>query len=148
MDYELIYGKFLSKIDDPKLLTYDEETLYEILYDYLTSALANPDVRKLFKTLSVDDEGKKIIYTMNVSIDEYSDTNFILEIIAKGMVIQWMTQKLDTALSLATVIGGKEEKMIRNEYKNNMARLKELKVELKKMIRDSNYIDNSYIGEV
>ena len=148
MDYELIYGKFLSKIDDPKLLTYDEETLYEILYDYLISALANPDVRKLFKTLSVDDEDKKFIYTMNVSIDEYSDTNFILEIIAKGMVIQWMTQKLDTALSLATVIGGKEEKMIRNEYKNNMARLKELKVELKKMIRDSNYIDNSYIGEV
>ena len=148
MDYELIYVKFLSKIDDPKLLTYDEETLYEILYDYLTSALANPDVRKLFKTLSVDDEDKKFIYTMNVSIDEYSDTNFILEIIAKGMVIQWMTQKLDTALSLATVIGGKEEKMIRNEYKNNMARLKELKVELKKMIRDSNYIDNSYIGEV
>lgn len=148
MDYELIYGKFLSKIDDPKLLTYDEEALYEILYDYLTSTLANPDIRKLFKTLSVDDEGKKVIYTMNVSIDEYSDTNFILEIIAKGMVIQWMTQKLDTALSLATVIGGKEEKMIRNEYKNNMARLKELKVELKKMIRDSNYIDNSYIGEV
>jgi hypothetical protein len=148
MDYELIYGKFLSKIDDPKLLTYDEETLYEILYDYLTSALANPDVRKLFKTLSVDDRVEKVVYTMNVSIDEYSDTNFILEIIAKGMVIQWMTQKLDTALSLATVIGGKEEKMIRNEYKNNMVRLKELKVELKKMIRDSNYIDNSYIGEV
>lgn len=148
MDYELIYGKFLSKIDDPKLLTYDEETLYEILYDYLASALTNPDVRKLFKTLSVDDRTEKVVYTMNVSIDEYSDTNFILEILAKGMVIQWMTQKLDTALSLATVIGGKEEKMIRNEYKNNMARLKELKVELKKMIRDSNYIDNSYIGEV
>ena len=45
MDYELIYGKFLSKIDDPKLLTYDEETLYEILYDFLTSGLAKAEVR-------------------------------------------------------------------------------------------------------
>ena len=147
MNYELIFSKFLSKIDDPKLLTYDDETLYEVLEDFMSSTLAIPYVRKLFKSVTADKETKKLTYTMRISIDEDIDSNFILEIISKGMVIQWMTQKIDTALSLATVIGGKEEKSIRNEYKNNMARLKELKTELRKIIRDSNYIDNSYVGE-
>lgn len=147
MDYELIFSKFLSKIDDPKLLTYYDETLYEILEDFMSSTLAIPYVRKLFKSVNTDNQTKKLTYTMKISIDEDIDSNFILEVISKGMVIQWMTQKIDTALSLATIIGGKEEKSIRNEYKNNMARLKELKTELRKMIRDSNYIDNSYVGE-
>lgn len=147
MDYELIFSKFLSKIDDPKLLTYYDETLYEILEDFMSSTLAIPYVRKLFKSVIADNQTKKLTYTMKISIDEDIDSNFVLEIISKGMVIQWMTQKIDTALSLATIIGGKEEKSIRNEYKNNMARLKELKTELRKMIRDSNYIDNSYVEE-
>ena len=147
MDYELIFSKFLSKIDDPKLFTYDDETLYEVLGDFLSSTLAIPYVRKLFKSVVADERTEKVTYSLNVSIDEDIDSNFVLEIISKGMVIQWMTQKIDTALSLATIIGGKEEKSIRNEYKNNMARLKELKTELRKMIRDSNYIDNSYVGE-
>lgn len=145
MEYELIYNKFFSKIDDPKLLSYDDEILYEILNDYLTSTLSIPDIRKLFKTIKKNDFKETLTYELNVSIDEFSDVNFIVEILAKGMVIQWMTQKIDTTLSLSTILGGKEEKMIRNEYRANKERLKELKTELKKIIRDSNYIDNSYI---
>lgn len=145
MDYEAVYNKFLSKIDDPKLISYDNRTLYEILNDYLSSTLAIPYVSKLFKTIKVDDDSEEIEYTLNIKIDDYLDEMFILDVLSKGMVIQWMTQKIDTALSVATIIGTKEEKMIRNEYKNNMARLKELKTELKKMIRDSNYINSSYI---
>lgn len=147
MDYETIYNKFLSKIDDPKLLSYEDYVLYEILEDYLTSTLAIPYVRKLFKTISLNENLEIFTYTLNVNIDDYSDTAFILEVLAKGMVIQWMTQKIDTSLSLATMVGGKEEKMLRNEYRANKERLRELNVELKKFIRDSNYIDNSYIKE-
>ena len=147
MDYETIDNKFLSKIDDPKLLSYEDYVLYEILEDYLTSTLAIPYVRKLFKTISLNENLEIFTYTLNVNIDDYSDTAFILEVLAKGMVIQWMTQKIDTSLSLATMVGGKEEKMLRNEYRANKERLRELNVELKKFIRDSNYIDNSYIKE-
>ena len=145
MKYELIYNKFFSKIDDPKLTSYNDEILYEILNDYLTSTLSIPEIRKLFKTIKKNDFKETLTYELNVSIDEFSDVNFIVEILAMGMVIQWMTQKIDTVLSFSTILGGKEEKMIRNEYRANKERLKELKVELKKIIRDSNYIDNSYI---
>lgn len=147
MDYETIYNKFLSKIDDPKLLSYEDYILNEILEDYLTSTLAMPHVRKLFKTISLNENLEIFTYELNVNIDDYSDTAFVLEVLAKGMVIHWMTQKLDTAFSLATMVGGKEEKMLRNEYRANKDRLRQLNVELKKFIRDSNYIDNSYIKE-
>lgn len=147
MEYEVIYSRFLSKIDDPKLLSYDNRILYEILNDYLSATLAMPDVRKLFKSIIPDDDIEELEYTMNISIDKYSDDAFVLEVLAKGMVIQWMTQKIDTALSLATILGGKEEKMLKNDYRPNKERVKDLHKELKKMIRDSNYINCSYIGE-
>ena len=147
IDYETIYNKFLSKIDDPKLLSYEDYVLYEILEDYLTSTLAMPQIRKLFKTFEVNEDLEILMYELNLSYDEYTDIMFIIEVLTKGMVIQWMTQKLDTAFSLATMVGGKEEKMLRNEYKNNQERLRRLNVELKKFIRDSNYIDNTYTRE-
>ena len=135
MDYEVIYNKFLSKIDDPKLLSYEDYILYEILEDYLTSTLAMPHVRKLFKTIALNENLEIFTYKLNVTLDEYSDTAFVLEVLAKGMVIQWMTQKIDTSLSFATMVGGKEEKMLKNDYRPNKERLKELHKELKKFIR-------------
>ena len=148
MDYEVIYNKFLSKIDDPKLLSYEDYVLYEILEDYLHSTLSMPHVRKLFKTIETNENLEILTYDLNISIDEYSDTYFVLEVLAKGMVIHWMTQKLDTSLSLATMVGGKEEKMLKNDYKANKERLEWLIKDHKKFIRDSNYIDNSYIKGV
>ena len=74
MDYELIFSKFLSKIDDPKLFTYDDETLYEVLGDFLSSTLAIPYVRKLFKSVVADERTEKVTYSLNVSIDEDIDS--------------------------------------------------------------------------
>ena len=84
---------------------------------------------------------------LNNSIDEASDNYFVKDILAQGMVICWMQQQIDKAVSLATVIGGKEEKTILNNYKNNIARLEELKVYLRKVIRDYGYFNNDYIGD-
>ena len=44
-------------------------------------------------------------------------------------------------------MGGKEEKTILNNYKNNIARLNSLENKLRKTIRDYGYINNEYIGE-
>lgn len=142
--YDEIYNRFLSRIDDVKLISLDEESLYEILNDYLKSTFAIPYVFKLFTTTSFDDELRTLTYTFKNPVNEDSDRNFLIEIISKGMVIAWMTPKIDTALSLSIVLGGKEEKSLKNNYKENMSRLKDLRLELRKIIRDSNYQDNSY----
>ena len=152
MTYNEIYTRFLLyKIDDPFLKSLateeNEEILYSILNGYLHATIAIPYVNKLFTSIRCNDENRELTYEFENSVDEDLDKEFLLEILTKGMVLQWMTPKIDTSLSLAQVIGGKEEKVLKNDYKANIERLAELKRELRKMIRDSNYQNNSYLKE-
>ena len=70
----------------------------------------------------------------------------VKNIFAQGLKICWMEQQIDKSVSLATVVGGKEEKTILNNYKNNISRLDSLERKLKKTIRDYGYY-NTDIGE-
>ncbi len=148
MTYEEIYSQFYSKETDPTFFKkYSKDEAYELMRSWLHSIVAIPYVRKCFSTITLDDEILELTFKLNNSIDEDSDNYFVKDILAQGMVVCWMQQQIDKAVSLATVIGGKEEKTILNNYKSNMARLKELKLEMRKAIRDYGYINNDYIGE-
>ena len=148
MTYEEIYSQFYSKETDPTFFKkYSKDEAYELMRNWLHSIVAIPYVRKCFSTITLDDEILELTFELANSVDEDSDNYFVKDIFAQGMVICWMQQQIDKATSLATVVGGKEEKTILNNYKNNIARLKELKVELRKTIRDYGYINNDYIGE-
>ena len=148
MTYEEIYSQFYSKETDPTFFKkYSKDEAYELMRSWLHSIVSIPYVRKCFSTITLDDEILELTFKLENSIDEDSDNYFVKDVFAQGMVICWMQQQIDKITSLATVVGGKEEKTILNNYKNNIARLKELKVEFKKTIRDYGYINNEYIGE-
>ena len=148
MTYEEIYSQFYSKETDPTFFKkYSRDEAYELMRNWLHSIVAVPYIRKCFSTITLDDEVLELTFELKNSIDEDSDNYFVKDIFAQGLVICWMQQKIDTAVNLASVIGGKEEKSILNNYKNNIARLKELRLELRKTIRDYGYIYNDYIGE-
>ena len=148
MTYEEIYSQFYSKETDPTFFKkYSKDEAYELMRNWLHSIVGIPYVRKCFSTITLDDEILELTFKLENSVDEDSDNYFVKDIFAQGMVICWMQQQIDKAVSLATVIGGKEEKTILNNYKNNMARLKDLKLEMRKTIRDYGYINNDYIGE-
>ena len=148
MTYEEIYSQFYIKETDPTFFKkYSKDEAYELMRSWLHSVVAIPYVRKCFSEITLDDEILELTFKLVNSIDEDSDNYFVKDIFAQGMVICWMQQQIDKATNLAMVIGGKEEKTILNNYKNNIARLKELKVELRKTIRDYGYINNEYIGE-
>ena len=148
MTYEEIYSQFYSKETDPTFFKkYSKDEAYELMRSWLHSIVAIPYVRKCFSTITLDDELLELTFVLNNSIDEASDNYFVKDILAQGMVICWMQQQIDKAVSLATVIGGKEEKTILNNYKNNIARLEELKVYIRKVIRDYGYFNNDYIGD-
>ena len=147
MLYEEIYSQFYSKETDPTFFQkYSKDEAYELMRSWMHSVASFPHVRKCFSTIVLDDEILELTFELVDSIDEDSDNYFLKDIFAQGLVICWMQQKIDKTVSLATVIGGKEEKTILNNYKNNMARLKELKLELKKTIRNHGYY-NKDIGE-
>ena len=147
MNYEEIYSQFYSKETDPTFFKkYSKDEAYELMRSWLHSIVAIPHVRKCFSEITLDDEVLELTFKLVKSIDEDSDNYFVKDIFAQGMVICWMQQQIDKSVNLATVISGKEEKIILNNYKNNIARLKELKLQLKKAIRDYGYY-NSDIGE-
>lgn len=148
MTYEEIYSQFYSKKTDPTFFQkYSKDEAYELMKNWLHSLVAMPYIRKCFSTITLDDEILEMTFVLKNSIDEDSDNYFVKDIFAQGLAICWMRQHIDKAVSLATVIGGKEEKTILNNYKNNMARLEQLEVQLRKAIRDYGYINNEYVGE-
>lgn len=148
MTYEEIYSQFYSKIDDPTFFKkYSKDEAYDLMRSWLHSLVGIPYFKKCFSSIVLNDEILELTFQLVNSVDEDSDNYFVKDIFSQGMVICWMQQKIDKAVSLATVVGTKEEKTILNNYKNNMIRLKNLEVQLRKIIRDYGYINNEYIGE-
>ena len=84
-------------------------------------------------------------FTLNNSVDEESDKDFVLEILSLGMAIEWLQPQVDSVIHTSVMIGGKEEKKLLDNHKNMIDRLDSMKKEQNKMIRDYGYINNSYI---
>lgn len=148
MTYEEIYSQFYSKIDDPTFFQkYSKDEAYDLMRTWLHSIVGIPYVRKCFSSISLNDEILELSFELNKSVDEDSDDYFVKDILAQGLVICWMQQKVDKNAALASVMGSKEEKIMLNNYKNNQIRLNDLKTQFRKIIRDYGYINNDYIGE-
>lgn len=148
MTYEEIYSQFYIKQTDPTFFKkYSKDEAYGLMRGWLHSIVAIPYVRKCFSEITLDDEVLELTFSLSNSIDEDSDNDFVKDIFAQGLDICWMQQQIDKVTSLATVVGGKEEKTILNNYKNNISRLEKLELKLRKTIRDYGYVYNDYIGD-
>lgn len=147
LSYSTLFSRVLNKINDPKELSLDENDLLEIYTERLHSVVGKPRVRRLFSTLSLDDEIQEMTFTLNNSVDEESDTDFVLEILSLGMAIEWLQPQVDSVIHTSVMIGGKEEKKLLDNHKNMIDRLDSMKKEQNKMIRDYGYMYNSYIKE-
>ena len=147
LPYSILFSRVLNKINDPKELSLDENDLLEIYTERLHSVVGKPRVRRLFSTLTLDDELQEMTFTLNNSVDEESDRDFVLEILSLGMAIEWLQPQVDSVIHTSVMIGGKEEKKVLDNHKNMIDRLDSMKKEQNKMIRDYGYMYNSYIKE-
>ena len=147
LSYSTLFSRVLNKINDQKELSLDENDLLEIYTERLHSVVGKPRVRRLFSSLSLDDEIQEMTFTLNNSVDEESDKDFVLEILSLGMAIEWLQPQVDSVIHTSVMIGGKEEKKVLDNHKNMIDRLDSMKKEQNKMIRDYGYIYNSYIKE-
>ena len=136
LSYSTLFSRVLNKINDPKELSLDENDLLEIYTERLHSVVGKPRVRRLFSSLSLDDEIQEMTFTLNNSVDEESDTDFVLEILSLGMAIEWLQPQVDSVVHTSVMIGGKEEKKVLDNHKNMIDRLDSMKKEQNKMIRD------------
>ena len=147
LSYSTLFSRVLNKINDPKELSLDENDLLEIYTERLHSVVGKPRVRRLFSSLSLDDEIQEMTFALNNSVDEESDKDFVLEILSLGMAIEWLQPQVDSIIHTSVMIGGKEEKKLLDNHKNMIERLDSMKKEQNKMIRDYGYMYNSYIKE-
>ena len=147
LSYSTLFSRVLNKINDQKELSLDENDLLEIYTERLHSVVGKPRVRRLFSSLSLDDEIQEMTFILNNSVDEESDKAFVLEILSLGMAIEWLQPQVDSVIHTSVMIGGKEEKKVLDNHKNMIDRLDSMKKEQNKMIRDYGYMYNSYIKE-
>ena len=147
LSYSTLFSRVLNKINDQRELSLDENDLLEIYTERLHSVVGKPRVRRLFSSLSLDDEIQEMTFTLNKSVDEESDKDFVLEILSLGMAIEWLQPQVYFFIHTSVMIGEKEEKKLLDNHKNMIERLDSMKKEQNKMIRDYGYIYNSYIKE-
>lgn len=146
LPYETIFSRTRGRISDMKELSLDENDLLEIYTERLSNVIANPRVRRLFSSLTLDDEIQQLDFVLNNSVDETADMNFVVGILVLGMTIEWLQPQVDSIMHTSVMIGGKEEKKLLDNYKNMIERLDSMKTELNKRIRDYGYMYNSYIN--
>ena len=144
--YEAIYKRALTRINDLELATYTQDDFYEYLKEWLHTTSSAPLLRKKFSKYSLDDELMILTFELNNSVDEDYDKNFVTSILAKGVIINYFPSKLENMMNLATWIGGKEEKISRNNYNQNMERLDALNREFERELSRHTYYFSEYGG--
>ena len=147
--FDEIFSCFLLKVTDYKFINEPEDVTNAFMIGWLHSALSKPYIRRVFSNIEINDDTRTINFQIKNSVDAKTDIDYIQELVASAMVVEWMEPKVKSVLNMAQMYGGKEQKFFSQaaHLKENKAMLDDQKAEIRKMIRDHGYIYNSYIGE-
>ncbi len=149
IDYQAIFSRFFTQVEGNEFAQIDKNYITEMLNSWLHSATSQINVRKMFSTLSLDDEIQVVDFEMKHSIDDESDKDFVIEVLGMGLGIRWLKPKILTPSNVRQMIGSKEEKWYSQQ--SHMAELRNLydtfQKEQQKTISDRNTYYNSYIAK-
>ena len=130
--YETIFSRSRLKMNDLK----------EIM------SLSETDMGNIFSSISLDDDIQEITFDLkNGCGSDLLNKEYVVELLSLGMVITWLRPQVESFEYTTMTLGGKEEKLLVNNYKPVIARLDSLELKLHQMIRDHGYIYNSYLTE-
>lgn len=151
--YNDIYSRFLNKIQDYEFAGLPEPNATAQMREWLRSSVANPYVFRIFdgKTFTADDEIAEFEYTLTDTTNDFADKNFVEELLANQMCVEWLTPKVRTTKLINQMItNSKEEKFFSQQQ--HLGQLRELLADfedkVRGMLRDRGYIYNSYLGNV
>ena len=141
LEYAEIYSRFYIKIKDYEIVALDEQLAKEMLNGYLRSTLSKPMVRRLFSSVSADDDVEEIDFELRESLDTDSDTDFIAEVLAVGMVSAWASPRYHSTLLTSQLLSNSEQKFF--SQSQHLAEMKAMfeksQTDLRKLIRDWSY---------
>ena len=114
-----IFSRFLGQIEDENLLEIDEETLEEIMYDYLCKSIV--DFNVCTKDLSINPDTDEIV--SDLEEDE-------AQILAFGMVMHYLTPKILREENLQQMVTSSDFSKLSNA--NMLDKLLKLRVQIRK----------------
>ena len=145
LSYETIFSKYRGNIDDPKELSMSQDDLIEIYVERLHNVFGDPRVIGKFESINLDDEIQEITFELKYSVNNFADNEFVATLLSLGMEIEWLKPKVDAMKFSIFSLGGKEEKVLQNNYPQLKDRLKQLELQFSNKLRSYGYINNSYL---
>ena len=134
--YDVVYGRFLNSTTDFDLAELDDHTLNEMLKEWLRSAIVKV---RTSSDLSRDD--------INEAFEnDLSDLD--IELLAIGMRLSWLDQRINSTEYTNLFVAGKEEKFYAPS--NQLAELRALRAdtlrEMQQLYTYNTYLNDSYFN--
>lgn len=140
-DISDIFTRFYLRVEDYKIAGLEEEIANELLNGYLRQTISKPFIRRLFSSVSFDEDVGEVEYTMREAWDDDADRDFVEEALAMGMVSQWLSTQYNTVRNTVQMFSNKEQQFF--SQANHMTELREMynksNVDFRKFIRDRSY---------
>lgn len=136
--YEVVYGRFLNQMTDFNLVELDDHTLNEMLKDWLHSAIVK--TRTSSDLTARDDESE-------VFNNDLSDLD--IELLAMGMKLAWLEQRINSTEYTNLFVAGKEEKFYApaNQLAELRALRDDIRLDMKRLHSYDTYTNNSYFDD-
>ena len=132
--YEVVYGRFLNSTTDFNLADLDDHTLNEMLKEWLHSAIVKT---RTSSDLSRDDDNE--VFDSDLS-------EMDVELLAMGMRLAWLDQRINSTEYTNLFVAGKEEKFY--SPSSQLSELRALRAdtlrEMQQLYTYSTYNNNSY----
>lgn len=149
LKYDDIFNLFLGSIRDYEFCNLNEVARNECLVEWLHASLANPYISRLFTILDFDDTTQIITYELEKPSNKIKiDTDFVISIFAKQMVFQWLSPKVNNTVNLSQAfLSNSDSKFYAqaNHISSTLSVCENADLEVRRMIRDRGYINNSYL---
>lgn len=140
-EYDEIYSRFYLRVKDYEMSGMKESLVKEMLNGYLRSVISKPMVRRLFSSVTMDDDVGEIDYELRDQLDEESDKDFVEEVLAMGMVERWVNPRYQSTLLTSQLLSNSEQKFY--SQAQHLSEMREMyekaQTDLRKLIRDRAY---------
>jgi len=97
-EFEDLYSRFYLRVEDYNIVGLEKKLVENMMNGWIKSTLSKPYIRRLFAELDFDEDIEEVEYELKFPISESEDHDFVEELIALGMVVEWLAPKYHSTL--------------------------------------------------
>lgn len=109
-EYSDIYSRFYLRVEDYNIVGLEKKLVENMMNGWMKSVLSKPYVRRLFATLDNDEDVEEIEYELKFPVSDEEDQDFVEELIATGMTVEWLRPKYNSTLLTSQFFSNSEQK--------------------------------------